>query len=141
MRVLYVDDDRINTLLFVETCRMAGEVEVEVAGTGAEALDLVAGWQPQLLVVDLHLPDTTGYALLPQLRQALGRPALPAVLWSADDVNPLRAPARAAASSTSQRDCSSCTSTTNPPSGPREMRPATAPWSLRMMMSGPGSTP
>ncbi len=96
MRVLYVDDDRINTLLFVETCRMAGEVEVEVAGTGAEALDLVAGWQPQLLVVDLHLPDTTGYALLPQLRQALGRPALPAVLCSADDVNTLRAPARAA---------------------------------------------
>ena len=37
MRVLYVDDDRVNTLLFVEACRNVGEVEVETAGSGAEA--------------------------------------------------------------------------------------------------------
>lgn len=102
MRVLYIDDDRINTLLFVETCRMAAnggvEVEVETAGTGAEALELVASWRPHLLVIDLHLPDTIGYALLPALRQHLGQaPAqLPAVLCSADDTHDVRAKALAA---------------------------------------------
>lgn len=96
MRVLYVDDDRINTLLFVETCRLVGGVEVETAASGAEALEVVASWQPQLLVIDLHLPDTTGYALLPQLRGALGAPALPAFLCTADEAALVEEPAREA---------------------------------------------
>ena len=57
VRVLYVDDDRINSLLFVETCRVAGGAEVETAATAGEALELVQTWAPDLLVIDLHLPD------------------------------------------------------------------------------------
>ncbi len=96
MRVLYVDDDRINTLLFSETCRLAGGIEVDSATTGAEALDLVRQWVPDLLVIDLHLPDTNGYTLLPALRAALGRPQLPAFLCSADDAVLIEQPAREA---------------------------------------------
>jgi len=91
MRVLCVDDDRINTLLFEQLCLAAGLSEVEFAESGEEALRLAAAWQPQLLVLDLHLPDTDGLALLPRLRAALGRPGLPAVLCTAelpDDVAP-----------------------------------------------------
>lgn len=95
MRVLYVDDDRINTLLFVETCRLA-RVEVETAATGAEAIDVARQFQPHLLVVDLHLPDTDGYALLPVLRAALGSAALPAFLCTADDAAQVETPALAA---------------------------------------------
>jgi two-component system, OmpR family, response regulator len=85
MRVLYVDDDRINTLLFEETCRFAGGLEVLSAATGAEALELVAAFQPEVLVLDLHLPDTDGYALLPALRQANGSATTPAFLCTADE--------------------------------------------------------
>jgi CheY-like chemotaxis protein len=96
MRVLYVDDDRVNSLLFVETCRLAGDIEVETAVTGAEALDLVAHWVPDLLVIDLHLPDTDGYRLLADLRQRLQSPGLPAILCTADEAALVQAPARAA---------------------------------------------
>jgi len=96
MRVLYVDDDRINTLLFEETCRFAGGLEVASAGTGAEALELARDFRPDVLVVDLHLPDTTGYALLPTLRSAAGRADLPAFLCSADEPAQLADEARAA---------------------------------------------
>lgn len=96
MRVLYIDDDRINTLLFVESCRIAGGVEVESAACGDEALEIAASWAPDLLVIDLHLPDTDGYRLLPALRTRLNRPALPAVLCTADDSDLVAAPARAA---------------------------------------------
>ncbi len=85
MRVLCVDDDRVNSLLFEETCRHAEGVEVQTAGTGAEALELVADWTPELLVIDLYLPDTDGMALLPALRQALAAPDLPAILCTADE--------------------------------------------------------
>ena len=96
MRVQYVDDDRLNSLLFVETCKFAGAVEVETAGSGAEALNLAAHWRPDLLVIDLHLPDTTGYDLLPALRLALEMPALPAFLCTADEAPLVEQPAREA---------------------------------------------
>ncbi|MBK1613987.1 response regulator [Rubrivivax gelatinosus] len=85
MRVLYVDDDRINTLLFEETCRCAGGIEVACAATGAEALELAAGFAADALVIDLHLPDTNGFELLPALRRALRAEALPAFLCTADE--------------------------------------------------------
>jgi two-component system OmpR family response regulator len=85
MRVLYVDDDRVNSVLFEETCRFAEGVDVQTAGSGEEALALVADWIPELLVIDLNLPDTNGLILLPALRQALGAPDLPAFLCTADE--------------------------------------------------------
>ena len=75
MRVLYVDDDRVHAVLFAEACRAIGGVEIECASCGAEALELLAGFVPDLLVIDLHLPDTSGERLLPELRRALGREA------------------------------------------------------------------
>jgi CheY-like chemotaxis protein len=94
MKVLYVDDDRVNTLLFVETCRFAPGVEVESALTGAEALELVRTWKPEMLVIDLHLPDTTGYELLSALRASLTEPTLPAFLCTADEAQRVAGPAR-----------------------------------------------
>jgi two-component system, OmpR family, response regulator len=93
MRVLYVDDDRVNALLFVETCRFATDVEVETASTGAQALELAPEFKPDLLVIDLHLPDTNGYLLLPALRHCLDAPGLPAFLCTADEAQRVIGPA------------------------------------------------
>jgi CheY-like chemotaxis protein len=84
MRVLCVDDDRINAMLLGELCRLAGDVEARFAETAGEAIEIAARWTPQLLVVDLHLPDGDGLSLLPRLRQAAGRSQLPAVLCTAE---------------------------------------------------------
>lgn len=86
MRVLYVDDDRINILLFEETCRVAGGIEVIAAMTGAEAHELAREQPPDVLVIDLHLPDTTGDVLLPELRRLPGLADVPAFLCTADDL-------------------------------------------------------
>ena len=77
MRLLYVDDDRINVLLFEETCRLSTGLEVRTAPTGHEALDIAREFQPDVLVIDLHLPDTDGYGLLAKAARArrLGRKA------------------------------------------------------------------
>lgn len=93
LRVLYVDDDRINCLLFEETCRLADGITLQCAGSGREALALVRTWFPQLLIIDLHLPDTNGYHLLPALRHQLGQPDLPAYLCTADDAHTIARPA------------------------------------------------
>jgi len=84
MRVLCVDDDRINALLIEQMCLSVGGVEFDCAESGAEALAMASAWNPQVLLLDLHLPDTDGFTLLPQLRQAAGRADLPAVLCTAE---------------------------------------------------------
>jgi CheY-like chemotaxis protein len=96
MRVLYVDDDRVNALLFSEACRFASGVIVETADSGEEALEIAAQWRPDFLVIDLHLPDMLGYALLPQLRQRLNVPTLPAFLCTADAASEVAESARQA---------------------------------------------
>jgi CheY-like chemotaxis protein len=96
MRVLYVDDDRVNALLFSEACRFAKDVVVETADSAEEALEIVGGWRPDFLVIDLHLPDMLGYELLGQLRQQLADPELPAFLCTADPTSEVVEPARRA---------------------------------------------
>lgn len=95
MKLLCVDDDRVNALLLEQVCLQIGGLELQCAESGAEAEALAADWPPDLLVIDLHLPDTDGCTLLPRLRAAAGRPALPAVLCTAED--PADVAARAAA--------------------------------------------
>jgi CheY-like chemotaxis protein len=95
-RLLYVDDDRINILLFEEMCRVVGELEVVAAGSGREALEAVRGFRPDVLVIDLHLPDITGYELLPALRAQPGLERVQAFLCTAEDAADVRGAARAA---------------------------------------------
>ncbi len=71
IEVLIVDDDfmiaRIHTG-FVE--RTAGFTVTGVAKTGAEALEAAARLQPDLVLLDVYLPDVSGLDLLGDLRAA-----------------------------------------------------------------------
>jgi response regulator of citrate/malate metabolism len=71
IEVLVVDDDfmvaRIHTG-FVE--RTPGFTVTGVAKTGAEALEAAARLQPDLVLLDVYLPDVSGLDLLGELREA-----------------------------------------------------------------------
>jgi two-component system, OmpR family, response regulator len=90
MHLLYVDDDRINLMLFEGACAGLPGWRVSTAGDGAEALELARTDPPQVLVIDLHLPDTDGHELLRALRQLPALRDVPAYLCSADDSIELR---------------------------------------------------
>jgi CheY-like chemotaxis protein len=47
---------------------VAPDVEIRIAGDGRSALGMVEAHWPELLVVDLHLPDMTGVEVCTQLR-------------------------------------------------------------------------
>ncbi|MDN5796736.1 MAG: response regulator [Intrasporangium sp.] len=71
IRVLVVDDDFMVARIhrgFVE--RVGGFAVVGVAGTGAEAESLVAELKPDLVLLDLYLPDLFGLDLITRLRAA-----------------------------------------------------------------------
>ncbi|MGH3361950.1 MAG: response regulator [Nocardioides sp.] len=71
IEVLIVDDDFMVARIhqgFVE--RTPGFEVVGVAHTGGDALEAAARLQPDLVLLDVYLPDTTGLDLLQDLREA-----------------------------------------------------------------------
>ena len=71
IEVLIVDDDFMVARIhsgFVE--RTPGFTVTGVAKTGAEALELAAQLQPDLVLLDVYLPDVSGLDLLSDLRDA-----------------------------------------------------------------------
>ena len=84
LRMLYVEDNRINAILFEEAMRLRGGIELKVAEDGAEALALADGWTPEVLVLDANLPDMTGFDVLERLRARPALAAVPAYMCSAD---------------------------------------------------------
>ena len=84
LRMLYVEDNRINAILFEEAMRIRGGIELEVAEDGEQALALSRSWAAQVLVLDAHLPDMSGYELLLRLRAIPALAGVPAFMCSAD---------------------------------------------------------
>ncbi len=62
-RVLAVDDDP-DVLELVGEALAEVDVEVRGAGTGEEALNHVAGWEPDLILLDVRLPSMDGLEVL-----------------------------------------------------------------------------
>jgi response regulator of citrate/malate metabolism len=94
IRVLVVDDDFMVARIhvgFVE--RVDGFEVVGVAHSGAEAADAVATLRPDLLLLDLYLPDRFGLDLLADLR-TLPQPCDAIVITAAKEGDAVRAAVR-----------------------------------------------
>jgi len=81
-RVLVVDDEpNIVDVLTMALCFQG--FEVESAGTGADALAAVEAFRPQLMVLDVMLPDMDGFQVAERLGAQRGR--VPIVFLTARD--------------------------------------------------------
>jgi CheY-like chemotaxis protein len=83
--VLYVEDDRIQTILMEEAFRHLPGFELRAVETGAEALALLGERRPALALIDMRLPDMSGLELMARLRALPGGAELRCVVLSADD--------------------------------------------------------
>ncbi|MEJ0008307.1 MAG: EAL domain-containing protein [Steroidobacteraceae bacterium] len=77
--ILVVDDDTVFSLLASETLRQSGYA-VRVAGTGREALALLAAQKPDLVLLDVELPDANGFDLCRSVRASAGGADIPIVM-------------------------------------------------------------
>jgi response regulator of citrate/malate metabolism len=91
IRTLVVDDDFMSASIhrsYVE--RVYGFEAVGEAHTGQEALELVRRLQPDLVLLDIYLPDLSGLEVIRRLRQE-GEPAVDVIaVTAAKDVDTLR---------------------------------------------------
>lgn len=68
-KILIVDDARISRMILVEVCKNAGFVNIEEARDGAEALEKIKGWSPDLVFVDMNMPNMDGLQLCHELKR------------------------------------------------------------------------
>ena len=75
------------------------DIDIVTAGTGSEALTALGEHQFDCVVLDLRLPDMSGFEVLERIKEGNGRPDVPVVVFSgkelsADDHARLRTLAR-----------------------------------------------
>jgi two-component system, OmpR family, KDP operon response regulator KdpE len=71
--IVVIEDEHAQQIVLQTALSARGHV-VHVAGTGAEGLDLAAAVQPDVIVLDLGLPDVDGVHLCRHLRNVAGCP-------------------------------------------------------------------
>lgn len=83
IRILYVDDDDMIREIAALALGMDREFEVRLCASGAEALAVASVWRPDLVLLDVMMPDMDGPATLAQLRQLPAMADVPVVFITA----------------------------------------------------------
>jgi signal transduction histidine kinase/ActR/RegA family two-component response regulator len=82
--VLYVEDNLSNATLVERVLAHLEGVKLLLSMQGGLALDLARQHAPDLILLDLHLPDMEGHEVLARLREDPQTRAIPVVVMSAD---------------------------------------------------------
>ena len=80
-RLLIIDDDVLLTNLLVEHFTSEGFI-VSAAGTAGEGIERVLDNPPDLILLDLMLPDATGYQTCGKLREMPETRTVPIILMT-----------------------------------------------------------
>jgi signal transduction histidine kinase/ActR/RegA family two-component response regulator len=83
-RVLYIEDNPVNALLVREMLSHRPQVALTVAEDGASGLQQARAWRPDLILLDMHLPDTDGHSVHRALRSDARTAAIRCVALSAN---------------------------------------------------------
>ena len=84
MQILVVEDDTKLAELLKRLLEMFG-YQVQLAGSGKVALDLTSAKRPNLVILDLRLPDMDGYEVCHRLRNRYDTYELPVLMLTAMD--------------------------------------------------------
>ena len=84
-RILIVDDADANLRLLEELLAREGFTQVISTADPTRAMDLFAAFEPDLILLDLMMPELDGYAILEQLSRRISREEyLPVLVLTAD---------------------------------------------------------
>ncbi|MDP9049157.1 MAG: response regulator, partial [Acidobacteriota bacterium] len=86
-RLLVVEDEPAQQMS-IEALLGHNDIDLTVVATGKEALNVLSEEQFDCVVLDLRLPDMTGFQLLEQLGQTKAGNELPVVVFTGKDLSP-----------------------------------------------------
>ncbi|HEY1719958.1 MAG TPA: response regulator [Magnetospirillaceae bacterium] len=82
-RILYVDDEPDIQEIVGMALELMGDVEIKTCGSGREALALADSFRPNLIMLDVMMPEMDGPATLDALRRHPEHASIPVVFVTA----------------------------------------------------------
>ena len=82
-RVLLVEDDNDIRTVAAMALEMVGGFQVRACESGAEALEVIGGFAPQLVLLDVMMPGMNGTEVLQALRGRVDTASIPVVFLTA----------------------------------------------------------
>ena len=82
--ILYVEDNRSNITLIEQMLAEKPEIKLITAMRGQLGIELARQHSPDLILLDLHLPDLPGWEVLSRLQRDAATREIPVVVISAD---------------------------------------------------------
>jgi len=84
MKILVIDDDRLTVTLLEQLLQRHGYTRVMGITNSRAALETCAAFDPDLILLDLIMPEVDGFAILEALRSDGSERFLPIVILTAD---------------------------------------------------------
>ena len=84
MRILLIDDEQFYFKLIRKSLKEA-EYQLEYASSGGEGLAKLPSFQPEILVIDLKLPEMDGFEILTRVRRDPKFSHLPVIVITSKD--------------------------------------------------------
>jgi len=91
MKILIVDDDRLTVTLLEQLLIRHGYTRVLGITNSRSAIETCASFDPDLILLDLVMPEMDGFAVLEALRAEVSERFLPVVVLTADITEEARA--------------------------------------------------
>ena len=83
-RLLYIEDNPVNALIVRELVAQRGQLTLDEADDGASGIHSARQHRPDLILVDMQLPDIDGLEVLRRLRTDPSTAAIPCIALSAN---------------------------------------------------------
>jgi CheY-like chemotaxis protein/anti-sigma regulatory factor (Ser/Thr protein kinase) len=83
-QILYIEDNQVNVLLVEELVKTVSGLAIASEPTGRAGVARARSLRPDLVLIDLQLPDFDGFEVLRRLRADPGTAAIPCIALSAN---------------------------------------------------------
>jgi CheY-like chemotaxis protein len=82
--LLYVEDNPVNAMIISELVSRRADLALHIAADGASGVDKALELQPDLILLDMQLPDFDGHEVLRRLRAEPATAGIPVIALSAN---------------------------------------------------------
>ena len=82
--ILYIEDNLYNVQLVERLLLQRADIQLLTSVQGSPGISIAQGRHPDLILLDVHLPDINGFDVLERLRADTSTANIPIVILSAD---------------------------------------------------------